>query len=86
MCQQLEKIAKRGCIIDDEQSALEFLKYYRLTAYFLPFKTQEDKYISGTNFSQVVGIYQFDHDMRKLLFPVIEEIELALRSRFFMPI
>ncbi|NBJ89938.1 Abi family protein [Acutalibacter sp. 1XD8-36] len=84
LCQQLEKIAKRGCIIDDEQSALEFLKrvnYYRLTAYFLPFKTQEDKYISGTNFSQVVGIYQFDHDMRKLLFPVIEEIELALRSQ-----
>lgn len=83
-CQQLEKIAKRGCIIDNEQLALEFLKrvnYYRLTAYFLPFKTQDDKYISGTHFSQVVGIYQFDHDMRRLLFPIIEEIELALRAQ-----
>ena len=50
-CQQLGKIAKRGCIIDNEQEALEFLKkvnYYRLTAYFLPFKTQDDRYISGT--------------------------------------
>lgn len=83
-CQQLEKIEKRGCIIDNEQKALEFLKkvnYYRLTAYFLPFKTQDDRYISGTHFSQVVGIYQFDHDMRRLLFPIIEEIELTLRAQ-----
>ena len=41
---QLQKLKERGCIVEDEQKAIEVLKninYYRLTAYFLSFKKDE---------------------------------------------
>lgn len=82
--EQIGKLSQRGCIIDDKDYALRVLKkinYYRLTAYFLPFKTREDTYKAGTTFSQVIEIYKFDRDLRSILFPIIEEIELMLRAR-----
>ncbi len=80
--EQLKKLADRGCIIGDENYAkqvLEHINYYRLTAYFLPFKTSKDTYIEGTTFNKVHRIYEFDRKLRTLLFSIIEEIELMLR-------
>ena len=81
---QLQKIKSRGCIISDEKQAikvLHYINYYRLTAYFLPFKQGNDKYKPGTNFDTVCRIYEFDRKMRNILSPVIEEIELMLRAQ-----
>ena len=49
--EQLNKIEKRGCIIGDKTWAKEVLKqinYYRLTAYFLPYKEVDETYVEGT--------------------------------------
>ncbi len=81
---QLEKIKSRGCIVPDEAYATQVLcriNYYRLTAYFLPFKQKDDCYKFGTNFNTVYKIYEFDRKMRNILFSVIEEIELMLRTQ-----
>ncbi|MCL1911873.1 MAG: hypothetical protein FWG13_06685, partial [Leptospirales bacterium] len=54
--QQLEKLRSRGCIIRDEDYAIDVLSkinYYRLTAYFLPFKQSGESYNSGTDFQTV---------------------------------
>lgn len=82
--EQLEKIKKRGCIVGDETFALQVLKrinYYRFTAYFLPFKNKDDTYLCNTTFDKVYRIYEFDRKLRTLLFSVIEEIELMLRTQ-----
>jgi abortive infection bacteriophage resistance protein len=82
--EQLQKLKERGCIIHNENMAIEILhyvNYYRLTAYFLPFKISQDKYAAGTSFEKVYKIYEFDRKMRSILAPIIEELELMLRTQ-----
>lgn len=75
--EQLIKFKAR-CSIEDEEYCLEALKsnnYYRLTAYLLPYK-------NSVCFEKVYKTYEFDRKMRVLLFSIIEEIELYLRTQF----
>lgn len=81
---QIDKLVERGCTIVDRDDALHFINrvnYYRLTAYFLPFKKADDTYKDGTTFNNVCRIYEFDRKLRVLLFSVVEEIELMLRTQ-----
>lgn len=82
--EQINIIENRGCIIDDKTFAKDVLSrvnYYRLTAYFLPFKNVDGNYKAGTKFETIYQIHEFDRKLRHLLFPVIEEIELMLRTQ-----
>lgn len=83
--EQIERLKARGCIISDEnfcKEKLEAINYYRLTAYFLPFKADKENYVDGTSFHQVYRIYEFDRKLRAILFSAVEEVEIYLRSRF----
>ncbi len=83
--EQIELLKVRGCIIPDEDFCLKILRsanYYRLSAYFLPFKNSDDSFKPGTEFSKIVGIYNFDRELRSILFSAIEEIEIFLRTQF----
>ncbi|GBR75265.1 abortive infection bacteriophage resistance protein, partial [Candidatus Termititenax aidoneus] len=82
--QQIEKLRSRGCIIPDVEFCKEVLaniNYYRLSAYFLPYKTASDKYLPNTNFNTIYRIYEFDRKLRAILFSAIEEVEITLRAR-----
>lgn len=81
--EQLNKLKERGCIIKNPKEALSVLKkvnYYRLTAYFLPFVDSNGSYISNTSFNTVLRIYEFDKRLRHLIFPIVEELEILLRT------
>ncbi len=81
--QQIELIRSRGCEIPDTAFCEEVLRntgYYHLSAYFLPFRRTDDTYLPGTTFERIYAIYQFDAEMRSILFSIIETIEIALRS------
>ena len=83
--EQLQILKNRGVFISDETfclQKLEEINYYRLTAYFLPFRTHENTYRPGTSFHTVYRIYDFDRKMRRLLFSAIEEVEVYLRAKF----
>lgn len=83
--EQIEKLQQRGCMIEDVpfcKKALASINYYRLTAYFLPFKNADGSYHTGITFHRVYRIYEFDRKLRELLFAAIEEIEISLRVRF----
>jgi Abortive infection bacteriophage resistance protein len=46
--EQIIILENRGCIINDRdfaETVLNKINYYRLTAYFLPFKQGDDNYI-----------------------------------------
>lgn len=82
--EQLEKIKKRGCVVGDDEWAKDILKqinYYRLTAYFLPYKEPDETYAEGTTFNNMYRTYEFDRKLRHLLFSAIEEIEIMLRAQ-----
>ena len=82
--EQIEKLKTRGCIIEDTSfctKVLSQINYYRLSAYFLPFKKPNGDYISGTSFNKIFQIYEFDRELRNLLFSAIEEIEIYLKAK-----
>lgn len=83
--EQLEKLISRGIVVEDEarcKKVLEDINYYRLTAYFLPFKLGNGDYIAGTSFLQVYRIYEFDRKLRRVLFTALEDVEISLRAKF----
>jgi len=80
---QLAKLRDRGMIVRDETQAIHWLKtisYYRLSAYFHPFKRSDETYQPGTHFDNIQILYGFDRKLRLLLLDAIERIEIALRA------
>jgi len=76
--EQLDLLVGRDCDVGDVQKAiaiLEKVNYYRLSAYFLPFK-DGDKYIKGTKLKTVYQRHEFDRELSYLLFGVIVSLEL----------
>ena len=87
--EQVALLRARGMLIaDDEQCAkmLETLGYYRLSGYWYQFRIRiEDEgsvetleeFIPGTDFEDILRIYEFDRELRHLLFQQIERLEVA---------
>jgi len=83
--QQIEKLRSRGCQVTDTSFCIKVLSrinYYRLSAYFLPFRKPDESYLPGTDFNDIYQIYEFDRALRNLLFAAIEEVEIYLRAQF----
>lgn len=84
--EQLELLQKRGLTIDDEDLARHYLahvSYYRLAGYWWSMQADKEKHIFKPNsrFSDVVNLYNFDRELRILLFDAIEKIEISLRTK-----
>ena len=82
--QQVEIIRSKGFVINNDTECIEFLEqanYYRLSAYFLPFRKKDGTYFENINFNRIQRIYEFDSRLRGLLFNCIEKIELYLRTQ-----
>lgn len=83
--EQLKKLKNRNLKVDDEAEALHYLSnisYYRLSAYFLPYQLEKDRFNDGTTFKQIISTYSFDRELRLLVFDCIERIEVAIRTQF----
>ena len=82
--QQLIVIKDKGFVINDERQCLDLLhrvNYYALSAYLLPFKLGKNEYVKGVDFEIIERIYEFDKKIRSLIFSLIEDIELFLRTQ-----
>ena len=81
---QLGLLQKRGMIINDESVAAPFLEsnqYYRLNIYFHKLMDSPDHFRIGTNFSQVMAIYENDYWLRNRLMTILEPIEIRSRAQ-----
>lgn len=80
--EQLQLLQRRGLTVRDRDRALRWLEhvsYYRLSAYFLPFKNSE-RFRAGTDFTDIADLYIFDRKLRLHVMDAIERIEVALRT------
>ena len=88
--EQINRLKNRGMIFADEQYArrtLEFISYFRLKAYWLPFEdsaelSDDRASLEGTRFEDVMGLYFFDRELRFLVLGAIEIFEVALRVQW----
>ncbi len=68
--------------ISEATQALATIGYYRLRGYcFHLYNNQIKQYRHGTDFSEILRLYQFDTELSHLLFSMTSSIEVALRAR-----
>lgn len=87
--EQIELLKSRGMTVDDELAIqwLQNVSYYRLSGYWFLHRlqlddgTRSDRFIPGTNFSDVVALYEADRKLRTLIHDGIERVEIAFRTR-----
>lgn len=82
----IKLLKERGLIIKNEKRAKKYLSnisYYRLAGYWWTMQEDKEKHIfkDGSTFSNVIALYNFDAELRVLLFDVIEKIEISLRTK-----
>ena len=84
--QLCDKLIDEGMSISDPDFAKLVLtrsSYYRFKAYLVPFRGSAPKqFLPGTTFDDCYELYQFDSELRRYLFGVIEQIEVGVRSLF----
>lgn len=80
--EQLDILEQKNLII----SKLQHINYYRLSAYFLPLqypKNSKNKniFLPNTKFEDILTLYYFDTELRKIIFEAIESIEIYFRTQ-----
>ena len=82
---QIENLKEIGLIVDDEEYARKILNdisYFRLVkAFSLKLKPKNGRYNENVRFENIVDLYLFNANLRQLLFPIIERVEVNLRCR-----
>lgn len=83
---QIALLKNRGMLFRDEQKAhrlLENISYYRLKGYWWDMQADSSLHTlkSNTFFEDIIDRYNFDRDLRLILFDAIERIEIALRTK-----
>ena len=83
--EQVENLKNNGLIVDDEEYAKRILNdvsYFRLVkAYSLNLKPKNGNYDNKTTFREIVDLYLFNANLRQIIFPEIEKIEVNVRCR-----
>jgi abortive infection bacteriophage resistance protein len=84
--QQIIQLQERGLIIEDTDNAAHYLlniSYYRLGEYWYAMQSDKENHIfkPRSKFKDVISLYNFDRELRILLFDVIEKIEISLRTK-----
>lgn len=80
---QAKLIEARGMVVSDREALLRSLErvgYYRLCAYWHPFKRADDSFEPNTTFEDIWRRYRFDRQLRLLVMDAIERIEVAVRT------
>lgn len=82
--EQVQCFKDKNILINDEEECKNFLNlvnYYRLSAYYLPFKNSDGKCKYPVPFERIKKIYEFDQHLRSLILEVIEDIEIYMRTQ-----
>lgn len=83
--EQINNLKEIGLIVEDEEYARKILNdisYFRLIkAFSLNLKPKNGNYNMRTSFETIVGLYLFNANLRQLIFPEIEKIEINVRCR-----
>ncbi len=81
---QIELLKKRGLVIKDEDKVKEHLLdigYYRLGFYSYYFQDKNHHFKENIQMEDIVKLYYFDFDLRKLLSEYIYRIEVHFRTQ-----
>ncbi len=82
---QIETLKNEGLVFLNEDKAKHLLNHvslFRIKNYLHPFRiVGEQNFRQGTTFEQVVNLYKFDSELRKLVSSELEKIEISIRTQ-----
>lgn len=86
LAEQIKTLHERGLFVEDDAEAIEVLEhisYFRLADYWRPLESDPVTHVfaSGSRFSDVLRCYDFDKELKVLLFSAIQTIEVAVRAK-----
>ncbi len=81
--EHIQLLKNRGLNIENDELAMHYLShisYYRLAGYWWPMQSDKinHRFKENSKFEDVISLYNFDRELRILLFDVIEKIEISL--------
>lgn len=84
--EHIAQLKERGLVISDHAIASHYLShvsYYRLAGYWWPMQLDREQHLFKPNskFEDVIHLYNFDRELRILIFDAIEKIEISLRTK-----
>ena len=89
LADQIAILKQRGLIIDNETEAervLGNIGYFRLAEYWRLFEADKIKHVfkPGSHFSSVISLYEFDSELKMLIFSAIQRLEIAMRAKVIL--
>lgn len=81
--QQVEKLKNQGLIIKNEENTIKFLKlegYYNIINGYSPIFKNNGVYKKGTRFEDICSLYNFDKELRSIIYKHISSIETHVRA------
>lgn len=83
---QILMLKGRGLTFGDETKAKQLLgnvTYFRLVAYMRPMEADKvtHQFKANATWEKAVELYDFDTELRKLIFAAIQKVEIAVRSK-----
>ncbi|TFB28189.1 Abi family protein [Pedobacter alluvionis] len=84
--EHIAQLQERGLVIADKVLAAHYLShvsYYRLAGYWWPMQADkaQHKFKENSKFEDIIHLYNFDRELRILIFDAIEKIEISLRTK-----
>ena len=85
---QVGLLKDRGLLIDDDDAAIRLLSnvnYYHLEGYWYPFYNKEKEthvFYEDIHLDQIVRHYEFDRELKSIVFSGLSKIEVAFRTQF----
>lgn len=84
--EQLVKLKERNLAIVEEDELfikqnIRELGYFRLSGYFPPFQTTKDIFNEGTRFKDIMRLYNFDKNLRRITSRALKCIEIQLKAK-----
>ena len=82
--EQVELLESRGLSVRDNGIALQALShinYYHLSAYFLPFQSEPDKFNADASFDEILRLYEYDRRLQNLTLEALANIEISIRTK-----
>ncbi len=85
--EQLAILEGRGLTVENRSFALHCLahhNYYRISAYRFPLTEpgKPDRFLPGTTFGNMWGLYCFDRQLRTLVMEALKRLEISVRSHW----
>lgn len=88
--EQVRILSNRGMEFKDEELAKSYLQrisYFRVKYYWIDMIDEEvDDFKKNSSFEAVIERYEFDRELRQILFKAIEMLEIGLRTKIITSI